>query len=31
MNAPPNKRLQRTGISVSFIDSLRTAQLPPGR
>jgi hypothetical protein len=27
----PNKRLQRTGISVSLIDNLPLAQLSPGR
>ncbi len=27
----PNKRLQRTGISVSLIDNLRVMQLSPGR
>ena len=29
--AAPNKRLQRTGISVPLIDSLPLAQLSPGR
>jgi hypothetical protein len=27
----PNKRLQRTGISVPLIDNLPLAQLSPGR
>jgi hypothetical protein len=27
----PNKRLQRTGISVSLIDNLPLAQLSPAR
>jgi hypothetical protein len=29
--APPNQRLQRTGISVSLVDNLQPAQLSPGR
>jgi hypothetical protein len=31
INAAPNKRLQRTGISLLLIENLRVMQFSPGR